>query len=206
VGLKLVTAPANDPVSLAEAKAHLRVETNDEDLLIEAFVKAATEHVDGPRGFLGRALVDQTWDYYLDTFPSDCTGDLPIKLPLPPVIEVTGVFYQDSAGVEQTFSAASYTVDTYAEPARIVLTSSGSWPTVNEVANAVRVRFRAGYVDASYSPAVDAVPFSIRAAILLHVGDLYNNRESVVVGQTVATLPWAAEQLLRPHRHYLGLA
>jgi hypothetical protein len=87
-----------------------------------------------------------------------------------------------------------------------VLVANGSWPTTIHQANAVRIRFRAGYIDAANSPPIDSVDFPIKAAILLNLGNLYRNRETYVVGQAVSGLPWAAEQLLRPYRVKLGLA
>lgn len=218
MALQLVTAPANLPVTLAESKAHLVVEHDEHDSLIDIYNAASTGHVDGPRGFLGRALIDQTWDLYLDRFPGSHhdnfrlqrrhhhhrTGQ--IEIPLPPLIEVIGVFYKDNNGAEQEFDADNYVVDSASEPGRVVLTADANWPTTQRAANAVRIRFRAGYVALGSSPPVDAVPFAIKAAILLHVGDLYRNRDTQVLGQTVFQLPWAAEQLLRPYRNYLSLA
>jgi uncharacterized phiE125 gp8 family phage protein len=206
MGLKLVTPPQGLPISLEEAKAHLRVDHNDEDAAITLLLKAAIEHNDGPEGFLGRALVDQTWDLYLDEFPTST-----IEIPLPPLIEVVGVFYGDSNDAEQEFSAASYVVDDASQPARIILSDAASWPTISRNANAVRVRFRAGYIDATNSPPdspseASAVPFDIKAGILLYLGALYAHREEVVVGQTVAKLPWGAEALLRRKRKHLGMA
>lgn len=198
MALKLVTGPDNYPVTLAEAKLHLRVDHSTDDDLIEIFIQAATQYAEG---FLGRVLVDQTWDYYADEFP-----DGAIEIPLPPLIEVVGLFYRDAADVEQEFSASSYNVDTSSQPARVYLLSSGSWPTPRDGANSIRVRFRAGYLDGSVSPAVDAVPFDIKAAILLTIGSLYANRETVVVGQAAVTLPWGAEQLLRTHRIEMSMA
>jgi hypothetical protein len=118
---------------------------------------------------------------------------------------VIGVFYLDSAGVEQTFNAANYTVDTANEPGRVVLKSSASWPTLPEIANAVRVRFRAGYLDQTVSPAVANVPASTKAAIKLMIGDLYANRESVVLGQSVGKID-ARESLLRKNKFDKGFA
>lgn len=209
MALKLVTAPASEPVTLEQAKQHLREDSDDFNEQIEVFIEAATAYADGPSGFLGRALIDQTWDLYLDAFPAvtvvGTRNVYAIEIPLPPLIEVLGVFYLDSNGAEQTFDAASYTVDDASEPARIVLGSTGSWPTIQEAANAVRVRFRAGYLDQN-SPDAENVPGNIKAAILIMVGDLYQNRESSVIGQTVTKIPWSAEALLRRHRIYLSLA
>ena len=190
MGLKLITPPADWPVSLVEAKAHLRVDFADDDALIEIFRKAATDEAEK---FTGRALIEQTWDLYLDAFPA-----AEIKIPRPPLIEVVGVFYGGAAD-EQTLPAAGYIVDDASEPARIALASNGSWPTLTTQANAVRVRFKAGYIDDS-SPAAANVPYAIKAAILLTIGTLYANRETVIVGQTATLLPWSAEQLLRRYR------
>lgn len=205
MALKLVTAPANQPITLTDAKAHLVVEHDDHDSLIEIYVAAAVSHVDGPRGFLGRALIDQTWDYYLDAFPGDCSGDLAIKLPLPPLIEVVGLFYSDDNGNETELTEdVDFIVDDVSEPARLIAVAS--WPTAGDRPNAVRVRFRAGYIDASVSPAEDNVPRGIRAALLLIVGELYGHRTESVDGTISPPASFTVERLLRPFRHYLSLA
>lgn len=223
MGLKRIVAPAVDPLSLAETKKHLRVEHDEDNALISNLIGAATEFLDGPGGHLGRALVDQTWDFYLDRFPGDpCSigylgrrssrhhrpaHDISIEIPLPPLIDLIGVFYLDTNGSEQTFAGASYVVDDADQPARVVLTSGIPWPSTKDCANAVRIRFRAGFLDQGVSPAVDAVPASIKAAMLLQIGDLYANRESQVIEQRLTQiLNPAAELLLRRHRVYLSLA
>jgi hypothetical protein len=117
------------------------------------------------------------------------------------------VFYLDGNGDEQQVQDSTYTVDDVDEPAGIVPVN-GIWPIAGCFPNAVRVRFTAGYVDATNSPATDNVPAPIKAAIKLLVGDLYANRETMLTGQRAAavTLPWAAEQLLRPYRFTLSMA
>lgn len=198
MAVKLIAASANYPVTLAEAKAHLSVDFDDHDALIEIYRKAATEDIEN---FTGRVLVDQTWDYYLDEFP-----DGEIRLPKPPLLEVMGVFYLDAAGTEQTFATSGYRVDVASELARLSLAYAGSWPTPQAVSNAVRVRFRSGYVDEDQSPAAGSVPFALKAAILLTTGTLYANRETVVIGQTVTMMPWSAQQLARPYRVHTAMA
>lgn len=206
MGLKLVTDSADWPVTIEQVKLHLRVDTDDDDDLIEAFIDAAVESAEL---FQGRALIDQTWDLYLDSWPCSVWEGLrrvsQIEIPKPPLIEVVGVFYLDSSGAEQTLSASLYTVDTSNEPGRVVL-KSGSFPTLPDLANAVRVRFRAGYLDQTVSPAVESVPKSTKAAILIMIADLYANRESIVVGQSVARIPWSAEWLLRLKKFDLSMA
>jgi uncharacterized phiE125 gp8 family phage protein len=180
MGLKLITPSAVDAITLTEAKAHLRVVDSDDDTYISALVKSASTNAEQ---WLGRALIDQTWDLYLDTFP---TTHQEIMIPKPPLIEVISIIYDQPDGTEATVDAGDYFVD-------------------NDAINSVRVRFRAGYLDTS-SPPQNAVPFDIKAGILLSVGTMYEAREQVVIGTVAVKLPWGVENLLRPHRVLLGMA
>ena len=203
MALRLITAPAVQPLTLAEAKAHLRVDSSDDDFLIASLIDAARAYVDGKDGFLGRALVTQTWEVVIDEFPEN-----EIKIPLPPLQSVVSIKYDDSAGVEQTLATTEYTVDAVSEPGWVVPVTTG-WPaSIFEGINAVRIQFVAGYPPGTDSPVDLAanVPGSVKAAMLLHVGAFYAHRENVVVGQTAVLLPWASEQLLRPYRVQLGMA
>lgn len=194
MGLKLITPPTTTPITLAEAKAHLRVDHTDEDALIAALLQSVT---DAAEIFSGRAFVDQTWDLYLDAFPTE--NDKEIKIPKPPLIQVVHVAYSDSTGNEQYVSANDYYVDSVSEPGWVVLQGGASWPSTLDAINAVRIRFRAGYVSAN-SPDSPDVPDDIKAALKLSLGSLYENRESVMSGQPIYSLPWGAEQLLRQRR------
>lgn len=203
MSLRLITAPSVEPLSLAEVKEHLRVSSTDEDTKIAMCIAAARSHVEGPYGFLGRALVTQTWELVLDTFPTN-----EIKIPLPPLQSVSSIKYDDAAGDEQTVDTADYSVDDVSQPGWVVPSTSG-WPTTFEGVNAVRVRFVAGYdADDSVSPPdlTANIPADIKAAMLLHIGSMFEHREQVIVGQTAVALPWGAEQLLRPYRMQLGMA
>lgn len=198
MALKLITPAATAPLTLDEVKAWLNKDFADYDALVrDLMIPAATAHAEK---FLGRALIDQTWELTVDAFPDD-----ELEIPMPPLIEVVSVKYDNSAGDEQTLDPASYVVDNQSEPGWIV-PASNSWPTVFDGINAVRVRFRAGYLDSGVSPPAANVPADIKGAIALIVGTLYANRETVVVGQTVTQMPWAAEQLLRMRRFDLSMA
>lgn len=191
MALTMITGPAVEPVSVNEAKAHLRVDISDDDALIDGLITAARTHVEQN---LKRALVAQTWELVLDSFPA--VGF--IRLPLPPLASVTSIQYTSLAGVEATLSADSYLVDTDREPGCIVLKHSASWPAVElREVGGVRVRYVAGYG----STAGD-VPRGIRQAILLLVGSMYENREETLVAQgvTVMRLPFGMEMLLSPYR------
>jgi uncharacterized phiE125 gp8 family phage protein len=103
------------------------------------------------------------------------------------------VKYYDTDGVEQTLDVAEYYEDAKSKPARIVPVSS--WPATKDRPNAVTITIEAGY-----GATADKVPQVIKQALLLMVGDMYENREETVVGTIVSTLPLTADRLLRPFR------
>lgn len=183
----LITGPTEPPVSLAEAKAHLRVDFTDDDTLISALVDAATAHIDGHTGILARALVTQTWRQDFCDWP----GDRVLRLPLAPVASVQSVKYFDSANTEITVSeTGNYALLEDARGPYIKFTSDFAAPALyDERDDRIRVTFVAGYGDPS------DVPAAIRAAVLLIVGDLYKNRDA---GETAPNA--AATALLTPYR------
>lgn len=192
MALKLITAPAAEPVTTSEAKAHMRVDTTADDTYIGTLITVARQNVEA---HLRRALINQTWELVLDEFPLGV-----FRLPKPPLASVTSIKYTDEDGVEATFSSAKYLVDADSEPGRVVLKNGESWPAVTlQEANAVRVRYVAGYGAAGSN-----VPQAIRQAILLVIGSLYENREDVLVAQgvSIGTLPFGVEALLAPYRIY----
>jgi len=192
-GLKLITAPTTEPITLVEARLHLRLEatgspaTHPDDSLVTSLIKAARQHIDGKDGLLSRALITQTWELQLDEFPVS-----EIRIPLPPLQSVSSVKYNDLAGIEQTVLSTDYVVDTVTPPGWVLLVTGKSWPETMETPNAVRVRFVAGYGDAA------AVPEPIKAAMKLLIGHLYENREAVTVGVNSQELPMAVHALLSP--------
>lgn len=184
MGLRLITPPAVEPVSLAEAKAHLRVSAATEDALIGSLISAARQVAEHE---LRRALLTQTWQRTLDFFPSA------IELAYPPHQSVTHVKYLDPAGVQQTLNPAGYEVDSEREPGWIVPAYGYTWPETLDRINAVEVRFVCGW-----SAAAD-VPATIRQWILLMVAHYFENREASVPGVSIAPLPFIAG-LLDPYR------
>ena len=180
--------PATEPVSLAEARAHLQVDDNDSDTAISALITAARQYVEE---YTGRALITQTWALTMDDVPS---GTDSILLPRPPLVSVSSLAYVDGDGVTQTWASSNYRVDSNSEPARLTLAYGVSWPTPRDVSNAVTVTYVAGY------GAATAVPTAIRQAILLLVGDWFTNREAQVVGTVVGRLGFSVEALLSPYR------
>ena len=190
MALTLFTAPAAEPVSVSEAKSHLRVDISDDDTLIGTLITAARVHVEQ---HLKRALVTQTWELVLDGFPASPE----IRLPMPPLASVTSISYTDKDGGAGSVSSGDYVVDIDREPGRIVLKNGKSWPSaVLKEAAGVRIKYVAGYGNAA------AVPQPIKQAILLLVGTLYENREDTLVAQgvTVMRLPFGVEMLLYPYK------
>jgi len=181
MALHLVTPPTQEPVLLSEAKAHLRVMLDEDDRLIQGYISAARDYLEG---ILARQLLPAVWTLALDAFPcaSWSWRQEGIALPRPPLVSLTpttayatlGIIYVDSAGVTQTLAPTVYRVDTLSEPGRVFLAPSQSWPSLYDVANAVQITYLAGYA----SPRL--VPASIKQAILLLVGEMYEYREATV--------------------------
>jgi len=180
-------APAAEPVNLDEAKAHLRVDVTDDDVLISRLIQAAREYVEEATG---RALINQTWRLSLDDWPE---GDY-IELPRPPLSSVTSVVYTDSDATAHTFSTSYYDVDTDSEPGRVVLEYGDDWPSATlATMNPIVITYIAGYGATSAS-----VPEHLRQAILLLIGHWYENREGMVIGQGLVpiTVPYAIQSLI----------
>lgn len=179
-GLVLVTPPAEEPVSLAEAKLHLRVDHTEEDALIGVLITTAREYVEM---YTRRQLVTATWRLTLDCWPR-C-----IRPPRPPLASVTTLQYLDVDGVLQPVDPTTYVVDSSVEPGRILLGYGGSWPATAHMPGAAQVLYVAGYGPAS------AVPATFKQAMLLYIGDLYEHREARDEGRfpenlTVCRLLW----------------
>lgn len=185
MGLKLVTAPSVEPVTLAEAKAHVRATDTAEDALISALIVAARSFAED---FTGRAFVTQTWDWALDEFPLYLA-----ELPKAPLQSVTSVSYIDTNGATQTLGASLYKVDALTDPGRMAPAYGEVWPSTRSEPNAVTVRFVAGYGLAA------AVPQPIKQAMLLLVGQQYEHREVTEEGSW-SRLPYAVDALLGLYR------
>lgn len=156
------TPPAAEPVTLAQAKLHLRVDGSDDDDLITLLIAAARANAEDR---LQRTLITTTW---VATFAS--FAGLTLPLPMAPVQAVSSVAYVDALGASQTLDSSAYRVDL----AAALVQPSDAWPSdvASNTSNAVTVAYTAGFG----STAAD-VPAPIRQWLLLAIGDMYANRE-----------------------------
>ncbi len=177
--LKLVTKPSEEPITLDETKDHLRLELDDasEDALVARLIVAARRRAEN---FLWRAIMKQTWDYFLDDFPGSADT---ILLPLPPLQSVTTVKYIDLDGVQQTLAASLWKVDAVSEPARLVPAFEETWPSTREEINAVEIRFVAGYTN------IGEVPEEVKSGMKMMTASWYENRESLREGGELQPIP-----------------
>lgn len=201
MGLSLVAAPATEPISLTEAKSHLRVDHSSDDTLISALITMAREYVEAETN---RALFTQTWDWFLDDFPppagneKQCTDllnlygyDYPrfsiIEIPKPPLQSITWVKYADPTTGTMTalVNGTDYEYETASERGRLCPVYAKQWPTVKVQLNAVNIRFVCGWTNAT----VSLIPKGLKHAMLLLIGAYYENREAIVTSKDVRELP-----------------
>ena len=175
--LTQLSPPAAEPLTLADAKPHLRVDADitEDDGLIAALIVTARQQAEHRTG---RALVTQQWRLGLDRFADDS-----LELPLPKLQSVQSVTYLDADGVRQTLAGAEYDVVTDELVGRLLPAFGKTWPDCRIRPGSVQVSYTCGYGDAS------DVPQSIKAWMLLAIGAWYENREALTSGKPVAELP-----------------
>lgn len=172
--IEVVTAAAAAVFTSAEAKAHLRIDGTQFDALVPGWIAAATR---AAQSELRRQLIDATFDMHLDGFPA-C-----IEVPLG-ASSITSIKYYDDANVLQTLDPARYVADVVRKPGRIHCAYGTTWPTVYPRANAVQVRFVAGYGATSA-----AVPDDVKHWMLLQIGSMRKNAEAEITGVSVSEIP-----------------
>lgn len=171
---KVITGPTTEPVSLTEAKLQCRLDGSTEDALLTIYIAAARSFYEWRTG---RTIHQQTLEYVLDEWPSvDC-----IVLPrATPLVSITSVIYKDSSAVSTTWTNTEYIADSDSIPGRLVLGYGESWPSFTAYpVSPIRIRYLAGI---ETSPATEA-DSADKIPILMLVGGMYENRESVVVSE-----------------------
>lgn len=186
MSLAQTVAPTEEPVSLQEAKAHLRVDLDDEDALIAGYIASARQWCEK---WTGRAFITQTWTLGLDDWADR------IAIPLAPLSSVTSVDYLDENDASQTLSTTIYQVVTGGDQGGVIFRKDGqSFPSLSDLKEPITITFVAGYGLAS------DVPEPIRQAILLLVGHWFRNRETVGVVSENTPLEFTVTALLMAYK------
>jgi uncharacterized phiE125 gp8 family phage protein len=186
--LILTSGPATEPVTLADAKAHLRVDGTAEDTLIASLIVTSRLHVEAAAGL---AAITQSWSWYIDAWPAGHA----LKLPLRPIQSIAAVRLYDEAAAATTLDSATYFLDGAAAPPRLVRHRALPWPKPGRIANGIEIAFTAGF-----GPAAVDVPSPIRHAILLLVAHWHEHRSPLEPGAQPEPLPDMVSDLLAPYR------
>lgn len=182
----------SEPITVAEAALHLRLDTSSpfvEERYVSTLITVARRYCEQ---YLQRSIGTQTRTLTLDAFPAGAT---PIVLPYPPVYSVQSVTYLDEAGALQSVTGIRLS------EGRIEPAYGQTWPVARQVIGAVNIDYTAGYISGG-SP--DDFPLEIKQAMLLVIGDLYQNREAQFVGVSVAENK-TVMALLTPYRLGMGI-
>jgi uncharacterized phiE125 gp8 family phage protein len=169
-------------VSLAEAKAHLRVTGAEEDSQIGRLITAARKTVERRTGL---ALIEQGWSGFADDWPASGT----FHLPLWPVIEIAALKVHGEEEVAQEIDTAHYFCDLVSRPARLVLRPWRVWQKPGRIAHGIEIAFTAGF-----GASAGTVPEDLREAVLKTLAHRYEwrgdeaPREPVTIGALLQ--PW----------------
>lgn len=186
MNLEPISLPDAEPISRSEAKAYLRVDTTDEDSLVDSLIAAARDHIEE---MTGRALVRRHYRVSFDAFPS-----VVIDLPRSPLLGVTAVRYVATDGTSTILAPSSYQVGKNRKPGRVAPAYGLSWPTTRSDLDGVEIDFVAGYLSA------EDVPEQLRIAARQLVAHWFENREPVVVGPSATQIPMGIDRILRNYR------
>lgn len=177
--------PSAEPVTLAEVKAHLRLDHDSEDELLNGLIRAAREDVERTTGL---ALLDQAWRLVLDKWPRDGSATVMVH----PVREILSVTAYGSEGEASVIDPASYQADTVSRPARLHFDGP---PAALRAWNGIEIDFAAGFGEAGTD-----VPDLLRRAIVLLVAHWYEFRSSYGPGDQPVSYPAGYDRMLASHR------
>ncbi len=188
MSLVMTSGPALEPISLAEAKAHLRIDHTLEDALIQSLIITSRLHIEAA---LGLVLITQSWTYFVDRWPKSQR----INFPLRPVQAITSVRLWNTDGTSTTVPSTAFYLDGNGLPARLAWQGAGPLADPARAINGIEIAFTAGF-----GAAASDVPQSVRHALLLLVAHWYENREPVEIGSGVNPIPAIVSELLVPYR------
>ncbi|MBS4048155.1 MAG: head-tail connector protein [Alphaproteobacteria bacterium] len=196
--LTQLALPADPAVSLQLCKQHLRIDSNDENALIEVYRDSAIAYIEG---YTTRALGATQYQQTFDAWPGACG----LVLGVAPIREVSEVVYLDEAGAEQTISTGSWYLTKTPMGGTVRFDADYSQPVLYDRPGSLIVRFDAGYdspdVTGSGDPEL-ALPSQARSCALLLTAHAFENRAPVVVGAAANELPFTVQALLNQLRIY----
>lgn len=180
----LLAGPAEEPVSLGEARAFLKVDDGAEDALITTLIGAARLHVEG---VTGRALLAQSWRVVLDHWPDDRQ----VKLPVTPFMAVTEITAYDAAGAGHEVPLTQF----LSEPDRLLLPAHVAGMPLLRERQGIEVDYVAGF-----GTEPEEVPADIRQALLMLVAYWYEHRDAVIVAGSGAVVPWGFDRMVSQYK------
>lgn len=183
----LLAGPAEEPVSLVEAKAFLRLDADIEDALVTTLIAAARLHLEATTG---RALVRQSWRAVLDRWPADRV----VTLPVAPLIELDEIRVFDVQDDEQVISLGQFQAETGVAPARLLLPATIDGMPVLRERLGIEIDYVAGFGDAA------DVPADLKQALLALVAHWFEHRDLGVVAGAGAVVPAGFDRLVAGYR------
>jgi uncharacterized phiE125 gp8 family phage protein len=186
--LELLEAPATTPVSLAEVRRQLRIEHEDDDLLLVRLINVAVAYTD-VKGALGHAMISQKWGQWVTSTPEQA-----VKLTLGPVISVDAVKYYDTDGNLQTDTLSNYEIYGTQFAKTIGPKESFNWPVAEDRSDAIRIEYTIGY-----GTSASDVPDTLRHAMMMLIGHWYENRETTMMDE-LSNIPYGFDALMDMHR------
>ena len=209
------SAPAVEPITLADVKAHLRIDTGDEDALLQSLILTSRLHIEVA---LGLALIQQTWSCFFDRWPAlqdargaplqpagvvftvadprarlDAASDA-VMLPIHPIQSVDAIRVYAEDGTFAALPLDGFSIDRASNPARVVRQFSTATPTPGRRVNGIELSVTAGF-----GPNPSDVPASIRLALLMLVAHWYEHRDPGEIGSAAAKVPQLISALLSPY-------
>lgn len=187
MALTLLTPPAAEPVALSDARAHLRLDATEEDVLLGSLLTAARMAIEAATR---RAFLSQSWRLTLDDWPTQ-----PVEIPLAPVLTIDAVKVATIGGSMLTIDPAFYEVDAASTPPRLAAKRGQAWPMPATRLAGIAIDFTAGYAAAA------DVPDPLKQAILMLAAHWFENRTPVSFGAG-AEIPAMVAALIAPYRRF----
>jgi len=183
----MTSAPLTEPVTVAEAKTHLRIDGDAEDVLLGSLILTSRLHMEAA---LSLALITQSWKLVLDRWPKKAFADIQLG----PLQAVSAVKVKNSSGVAQTVAPTSYLVDIASRPARLIWNGDDR-PEPGVKAGGIEIDFVAGF-----GATAGSVPAPLRHGLLMLTAHWYEHRDPAEIGAATARIPDAIADLIQPFR------